>query len=123
MSTFFWIPLYFSLALKIDAAPSNSRNLERLSGRNVSVAYSLPTADANTTERASAIQVKRNTFVYGPSLGANVSFWPTGSLGNLTVQTDFAELYTASAPSAEAVQVDEAAAITTLTEVSRIRQK
>jgi hypothetical protein len=122
MSTLFLIPLYLGLALQINAAPSNSRNLAKLSSRNVSAAYSLPSTDANTTERANAIQVKRDTFVYGPSLGANVSFWPAGSLGNLTVQTDFAELYTASEPSAEAVQVDEAAVITTLTEVSKPRQ-
>ncbi|CAG8955792.1 hypothetical protein HYFRA_00011661 [Hymenoscyphus fraxineus] len=77
--------LVVGLALQVAAFPSSSRKLER---RNGTEPYSLPYLCVNATERNAAIQVKRDTFLYGPSIAGNTSFYPTGSLGSSIVQAD-----------------------------------
>lgn len=52
--------------------------------------YSLPMT--NSELRSAAILDKREGFLYGPSICGNVSYWPTGPLGNLTTKRDFARL-------------------------------
>lgn len=108
--------LVLGLALQVAAVPSGSRNLQR---RNGTEPYSLPTLDANASERKAAIQVKADTFLYGPSVAGNTSFWPTGSLGNSTTKADFSALLADGQPQVAAVQAGQQAAAAAITAVGR----
>ena len=48
--------------------------------------FALPSEDSNPLERAHQIELKRQGYVYGPSLLGNTSYFPTGSLGDAMVQ-------------------------------------
>jgi hypothetical protein len=48
---------------------------------------SIPQNDCNATARAQAILVKREGYLHGPSLIGNASFFPTGSLAAVMIET------------------------------------
>jgi hypothetical protein len=50
----------------------------------------IPQNDCNSTARAEAILVKRQGYLYGPSLLGNASFFPTGSLADVLIENDIA---------------------------------
>ena len=62
---------------------------------------------ADVVGRANAIGDKRKRFLYGPSICGNVSYWPTGSLGNSTTESDLARFMVDSQYSQAAVNLDE----------------
>jgi hypothetical protein len=108
------------LVLQVLAAPSTPQYSRTTARRNVTTKYTLPANDTESDARAEAIQVKRDTFIYGPSVAGNTSFWPTGSLGDSTVQSQFAALVADGKPQVAAVQKDSAAAAQAVTAVGLI---
>lgn len=64
--------------------------------------------------RAKAIEYKRENFLYGPSIAGNVSYWPTGLLGNASIEADVEAFNSDSVWSNEAVEEDEAVIAKTL---------
>jgi hypothetical protein len=100
--------------LAIPSLPPRSSNL--LPRQNITTIYSLPD---DSPIRAQAIQLKRDNFIYGPSIAGNTSFWPTGSLGNATVQAQFAALVADGGPQRAAVQADSATAVQAVIAVSQ----
>ncbi|TVY94043.1 Manganese lipoxygenase [Lachnellula willkommii] len=107
--------LCLGLALEVSCAPSVHvpQALRRQSTDNFT-SYSLPPLESsglNNSVRASAIKVKADTFLYGPSIAGNTSFWPTGSLGNSTVNADYSALSTDS-PLDETNVEDDVAVVT-----------
>lgn len=108
------------MALPAIATPPPSGGPSQLLRFNASIpgiSFSLPSHDLDATGRAKAIVWKRENFLYGPSIAGNVSFWPTGSLGNFTVQSDYTELQLTAIVPLLSSQSDEAAAAKALTDV------
>jgi arachidonate 15-lipoxygenase (second type)/8-lipoxygenase (S-type) len=98
------------LALRAAAAPAITRAIS-------DAPYSLPMTNSNATVRAVAILDKREGFLYGPSICGNVSYWPTGSLGNSTTESDFTTFTVDSQYIQAAIKVDETTAAETITAV------
>src|SRR6187402_2184980 len=80
-------------------------------------AATLPQFD-NTTSRAAAIRVKREGYLYGPSLLGNSSFFPTGSLAAVRIQADVAQFEVDSTLVTANSDKDLAAVQETITAVS-----
>ena len=57
--------------------------------------------------RKDSLLEKRRTFLYGPSICGNVSYWPDGTLGTLVTKTDLEALKADSASVQISVKVDE----------------
>ena len=72
------------LALGVTALPQPEGNGRLVCPTNQT---SLPQIDCNATARAQAILVKRQEFLYGPSLIGNASFFPTGNLAQTMIDT------------------------------------
>lgn len=51
----------------------------------------IPQNECNATARAQAILVKRQGYLYGPSLIGDASFFPTGNLADVMIQTAIAQ--------------------------------
>lgn len=90
------LSILLSLGATIEAAAISAR--QKLQDRQVAVdnstaPYTLPQSASNPTARAQAIAATRQTFVYGPDIAGNSSYYPAGPLGNSTAQAEFAELY------------------------------
>ncbi|RDL33922.1 Lipoxygenase [Venustampulla echinocandica] len=117
--------LSLGLALQAAAAPPFRNDLNEHQPRNISAAdlkYTLPLSPGNTAERANSIHVKRDTFVYGPGICGDVPFWPTGTLGNSTTQTDFEKFTAEGVPVKTAVFSDQDIALTAITAAGGIKQ-
>ena len=117
---FFSVPcaVFLGLALRVSAAPSAPRDITTVKRANATTPYTLPGLASDSNARAAAIQTKRDTFLYGPSIAGNTSYWPTGTLGNATVNSQFASLVADGKPQVTAVQADSAAAAQAVTAVS-----
>jgi hypothetical protein len=108
------------LAINVAAIPLALGGLDRLYRRqdNSSIEpYSLPGFDNEATARAQAIEIKRQTFLYGPSPLGGRPFFPAGSLGNATVNSDVVQDGAVLLVVGEAVAVDEAKALASIEQV------
>ena len=78
--------LYLTLAIEAAWASASvaARGFPLFNGT-----FTLPIDDHNTSDRAAAIEQTRKTFLYGPSIAGNNSFYPTGELGNATASGDW----------------------------------
>lgn len=75
------------------------------------VPCSLPIGSQDTTERENAIKTKRETFLYGPPIIPNTSYWPTGSMGDSTIQLHGAQLAADATAVAVTVAADKILAV------------
>jgi len=82
------------------------------------LAASLPQF-ANITARIEAISIKREGWLYGPSILGNASFFPTGALGTARMQADMALFSAESAYIGPKAQADLAAVQAAVIAVSR----
>jgi hypothetical protein len=81
--------LYLSVAAEAAAnVPGGETLLSLRHANDAVVPFSLPMSDSDPTARAQAIAIKRQSFLYGPSIAGNTSFYPTGPLGNTISQND-----------------------------------
>lgn len=113
MSTRFSWPIYLALFLRAAAAPSNTSasRMPHFGEKSISTElFSLPMGHVDIIGRSNAIVDKRERFLYGPSICGNVSYWPAGSLGNLTTESDLARFMVDSQYSQAAVNLDETVA-------------
>ncbi|KAK7747564.1 hypothetical protein SLS62_009063 [Diatrype stigma] len=67
------------------AVPPSARSLTKRQGQDV---FSLPQYAVNGTARAADIEVKREGWIYGPSIAGNTSYYPNGTLGNAATAAD-----------------------------------
>lgn len=67
------------------AAPMSTRPLAKRQGQDV---FTLPQYAVNHTARAADIEVKREGWIYGPSIAGNTSYYPNGTLGNAATEAD-----------------------------------
>jgi hypothetical protein len=111
--------VFYGLARQVLAIPSLPRPSSLQARQNDTITYSLPDKHDHSALRAQAIRLKRDNFIYGPSIAGNTSFWPTGPLGDATVQTQFAALVADGAPQRAAVQADSATAVQAVIAVSQ----
>jgi hypothetical protein len=111
--------IVLGLAIQVFAIHSLPRHSTLKPVQNATTIYTLPDKHNDSPSRAAAIQVKRDNFIYGPSIAGNTSFWPAGPLGNATVQAHFAALVADGAAQRAAVQADSAAAAQAVTAVSQ----
>ena len=65
-------------------------------------------------------QVKREGYLYGPSLMGDSAFFPTGVLGNAMVQADYAPFFADHAPVTQMVIADHQVASASINAVSSI---
>jgi hypothetical protein len=114
MSSRFSWPRYLAFFFCAAAVPSNtnaSRTTYHYGEESFSTElFSLPMGHADVIGRENAITDKREKFLYGPSICGNVSYWPTGLLGNSTTEYDFAKFIADSQDSQAAVNLDETVA-------------
>lgn len=114
MSTRFSWPRHLAFFFCAAAVPSNinaSRMAYHYGEKSISTElFSLPMGHADVSGRANAITDKRERFLYGPSICGNVSYWPTGLLGNSTTENDLARFIVDSQYSQAAVDLDETVA-------------
>jgi hypothetical protein len=102
------------LGLTIDVAavpaavPGALNHLRRREDSTTVEPFSLPGSDDEPTVRAQAIEIKRQTFLYGPSPAGGGPFFPTGSLGNATVYRDAIQDGAVLLAVGQKVAVDEA---------------
>ena len=84
--------LFLGIAvIAIDAvaiAPAGHELHARNVTTNDTQPLALPTNSRDPARRAQEIQLKRQGYLYGPSLMGNSSFFPTGTLGDAMVQRD-----------------------------------
>ena len=79
--------------------------------------------DPNPSARASAITAKQAGYLYmpsGASLLGNASYYPGGSMGNVTTASDFQNFLADAAPQANASDSDLAIATATIEKVSLV---
>ncbi|TVY34757.1 Manganese lipoxygenase [Lachnellula subtilissima] len=114
--------LGLGLALEVSSAPSVPQALRRQSANNFT-SYTIPPLESSSSSvRASAIKVKADTFLYGPSVAGNTSFWPTGSLGNSTINADFAALSTDTSIDEPNIESDVAVVTSTIEAAGGFKQ-
>ncbi|KAI0554027.1 lipoxygenase [Xylaria curta] len=69
--------------------------------------YSLPSLDVDVSTRAEALRVKREGWQYGPSIAGNTSFYPIGTLADVTTKADTDALFTFQNKHAANVNIDK----------------
>lgn len=79
--------------------------------------FSLPIDDLNAIARAQAIQLKRQTFLYGPGPDHNVTVYPSGLLGNAMVLSELTTFQQEATSHKERVDKDIATVTTAVQEV------
>ena len=77
-------------AAAISLPQLNSNEIRRRD--DSSTPYMITEASKDPVVRAAAIQLKRQTFLYGPDPDGSSVFYPAGPLGNATASRDLAEL-------------------------------
>ena len=103
------------LAIETAAVPVYSRGLSHPYRRadNSSVEpFSLPASDDDPSLRAQAIEIKRQTFLYGSSPTGGKPFFPAGPLGNATVYNQVVQDGAVLLAVGQKVVVDESKALT-----------
>lgn len=98
------------LSVDVAAIPGARSQLYRRADNDTVEPYSLPESDDEPAVRAQAIEIKRQTFLYGPSPVGGGPFFPTGSLGNATVYRDVVQDGQVLLAVGQKVAADEAAA-------------
>lgn len=94
MSTHFSWPRYLALFFCAAAVLSNTNASYmpyHYSEKSISTElFSLPIGHTDVIGRVNAIADKRERFLYRLSICGNVSYWPTGLLGNSTTENNLA---------------------------------
>ncbi len=81
--------LFVSVAVDAAAIASAGHELQaRDTTSNDTQPLALPMSSGDPAQRAQEIQLKRQGYLYGPSVMGNSSFFPTGTLGDAMVQRD-----------------------------------
>jgi hypothetical protein len=124
MPAFLKKQIYLALLALQAAAPSKTSppNIPlHAASSTVTSLFSLPIDHTDAIERSSAIQVKREGFLYGESICGNVSYWPTGFLGNSTTARDLARFLVDSQHSRTAMSIDENVALTAVRSICNMK--
>lgn len=84
--------VWAGLALDVAARPHSAR----AQGQSCPIAdgflpYSVPIADSHPDLRGQGVQIKRDTFLYGPPPAGGAPFFPAGPLGNATVSSELSQ--------------------------------
>lgn len=95
--------LFLSSILLTGITAANAAVLRR---DNVTVIEASLPQFSDITARLEAISIKRQGWLYGPSLLGNASFFPTGSLGTARMQADMGSFSLDSAYVAPRAQAD-----------------
>lgn len=113
--------LFLSSLLFSAIATANAAVLRR---DNVTVIEASLPQFSNITARLEAISIKRQGWLYGPSLLGNASFFPTGSLGIARMQSDMGlfaidNAYISSREQADLLAVQQAVAAVSIPPLSK----
>jgi hypothetical protein len=104
------------LTIEVAAVPGARKHLHRREDNTTVEPFSLPESDDEPTVRAQEIEIKRQTFLYGPSPLGGRPFFPTGSLGNATIYRDAVQDGAVLLAVGQKVAADEAAAFAAITQ-------
>lgn len=108
-----YIPIALSLKFVHQLAANTPQFVLSQHGASA-VPYSLPMGSQDTAERANAVEIKREAFTYGQPLFGDTSYWPSGSLGNATVQLHGAQFEQDAASVVAGVGADKSLALSAI---------
>lgn len=108
---------FTSAIAAVTALPNQRLPLERR--QDALAAYSIAQTGADSQVRQQEVSTKQATFLYGPSVGGNNSWYPTGILGNATAAIDIQTVGVTATQIKENVTADAGQVLMAVQAVSR----